>query len=158
MQLRLRTKSDEYRWMSIRANPVINHRGEVTGRVGGWTDIHDVVVAREEADARALYAVLVEVGGAEFAGPARELDKSVYWRPRALLERAEAAQHRAVVDPQQRGRAGDRRFWRIQDERVLIVLAEHRIVADERPVAACHSEILLPHAEAHVYAVGDAMP
>ena len=37
----------------------------------------------EEADARALYAVLVEVGGAEFAGPARELDKSVYWRPRA---------------------------------------------------------------------------
>jgi NitT/TauT family transport system substrate-binding protein len=34
----------------------------------------------EEADARTLYNVLVEVGGAEFAGPARELDKGVYWR------------------------------------------------------------------------------
>ena len=37
----------------------------------------------EEADARTLYKVLVEVGGAEFAGPALELDKAVYWRPRA---------------------------------------------------------------------------
>ena len=35
----------------------------------------------EEADARTLYKVLVEVGGAEFAGPARTLDVGVYWRP-----------------------------------------------------------------------------
>ncbi len=37
----------------------------------------------EEADARALYRVLVDVGGAEFAGPARDLDAGAYWRPRA---------------------------------------------------------------------------
>ncbi len=37
----------------------------------------------EETDARTLYKVLVDVGGAEFAGPARELDRSVYWRPGA---------------------------------------------------------------------------
>lgn len=33
----------------------------------------------EEADARALYQVLVDVGGAELAGPARELPRGLYW-------------------------------------------------------------------------------
>jgi NitT/TauT family transport system substrate-binding protein len=34
----------------------------------------------EEADARALYKVLVEVGGAELAGPAKDLGERLYWR------------------------------------------------------------------------------
>ena len=37
----------------------------------------------EEADARALYKVLVDVGGAELAGPARELPSGLYWRANA---------------------------------------------------------------------------
>lgn len=34
----------------------------------------------EESDARALYKVLVEVGGAALAGPARDLGQGLYWR------------------------------------------------------------------------------
>ena len=38
-------------------------------------------IAEEEADARALYAVLVEVGGSDLVGPARELDRGTFYRP-----------------------------------------------------------------------------
>ncbi len=38
-------------------------------------------IAEEEADARALYGVLAEVGGAELVGPARELDRGTFYRP-----------------------------------------------------------------------------
>jgi NitT/TauT family transport system substrate-binding protein len=38
-------------------------------------------IADEEADARALYRVLAEVGGAELVGPARELDRGTFYRP-----------------------------------------------------------------------------
>jgi NitT/TauT family transport system substrate-binding protein len=38
-------------------------------------------IDEEEADARALYAVLAEVGGAELVGPARELDRGTFYRP-----------------------------------------------------------------------------
>jgi NitT/TauT family transport system substrate-binding protein len=38
-------------------------------------------VAEEEADARALYRVLAEVGGAELVGPARELAAGTFYRP-----------------------------------------------------------------------------
>jgi NitT/TauT family transport system substrate-binding protein len=38
-------------------------------------------IAEEEADARALYAVLAEVGGTELVGPARELDRGTFYRP-----------------------------------------------------------------------------
>ncbi len=34
----------------------------------------------EEADARALYRVLADIGGADLVGPARELDPGTYWR------------------------------------------------------------------------------
>jgi len=37
--------------------------------------------AEEEADARALYRVLAEVGGAELVGPARELAAGTFYRP-----------------------------------------------------------------------------
>jgi NitT/TauT family transport system substrate-binding protein len=37
--------------------------------------------ADEEADARALYRVLAEVGGAELVGPARELAAGTFYRP-----------------------------------------------------------------------------
>ena len=42
-------------------------------------------VAEEEADARALYGVLADVGGAELVGPARELDRGTFYRPGAGL-------------------------------------------------------------------------
>ncbi len=38
-------------------------------------------IAEEEADARALYSVLAEVGGVELVGPARELDRGTFYRP-----------------------------------------------------------------------------
>ena len=38
-------------------------------------------LAEEEADARALYLVLAEVGGAELVGPARELASGTFYRP-----------------------------------------------------------------------------
>ena len=38
-------------------------------------------VAEEEADARALYLVLAEIGGTELVGPARELDRGTFYRP-----------------------------------------------------------------------------
>jgi NitT/TauT family transport system substrate-binding protein len=38
-------------------------------------------IAEEEVDARALYAVLAEVGGSELVGPARELDRGTFYRP-----------------------------------------------------------------------------
>jgi NitT/TauT family transport system substrate-binding protein len=38
-------------------------------------------IAEEEADARALYGVLAEVGGAELVGPARGLDRGTFYRP-----------------------------------------------------------------------------
>ena len=40
-------------------------------------------VAEEEADARALYRVLAEVGGAELVGPSRELAAGTFYRPAA---------------------------------------------------------------------------
>lgn len=39
--------------------------------------------AEEEADARALYRVLAEVGGAELVGPSRELAAGTFYRPAA---------------------------------------------------------------------------
>jgi NitT/TauT family transport system substrate-binding protein len=38
-------------------------------------------LAEEEADARALYRVLAEIGGAELVGPARELAPGTFYRP-----------------------------------------------------------------------------
>jgi NitT/TauT family transport system substrate-binding protein len=38
-------------------------------------------IAEEEADARALYSVLAEVGGPELVGPGRELDRGTFYRP-----------------------------------------------------------------------------
>src|SRR5262245_54675903 len=40
-------------------------------------------LAEEEADARALYRVLAEIGGAELVGPARELAAGTFYRPPA---------------------------------------------------------------------------
>jgi len=40
-------------------------------------------VAAEEADARTLFKVLSEIGGAELVGPAPELDAGLYYRPAA---------------------------------------------------------------------------
>jgi NitT/TauT family transport system substrate-binding protein len=38
-------------------------------------------VAEEAADAKALYRVLAEIGGADLVGPARELDPGTFYRP-----------------------------------------------------------------------------
>jgi NitT/TauT family transport system substrate-binding protein len=38
-------------------------------------------LAEDEADARALYLVLAEIGGAELVGPARELPAGTFYRP-----------------------------------------------------------------------------
>ena len=40
-------------------------------------------LAEEEADARALYLVLAEIGGTELVGPARELAAGTFYRPAA---------------------------------------------------------------------------
>jgi NitT/TauT family transport system substrate-binding protein len=40
-------------------------------------------LAEEEADARALYQVLAEIGGAELVGPSRELAAGTFYRPAA---------------------------------------------------------------------------
>jgi NitT/TauT family transport system substrate-binding protein len=39
--------------------------------------------AEEEADARALYAVLAEIGGSDLVGRARQLDPGTFYRPRS---------------------------------------------------------------------------
>jgi NitT/TauT family transport system substrate-binding protein len=44
-------------------------------------------VVDEEADARALYRVLAEIGGAELVGPARELAPGTFYRPAAEVDR-----------------------------------------------------------------------
>ena len=38
-------------------------------------------IRQEETDARALYRVLADIGGAELTGPARDLDKGTYYDP-----------------------------------------------------------------------------
>jgi NitT/TauT family transport system substrate-binding protein len=38
-------------------------------------------LVEEEADARALYLVLAEIGGSELVGPARELPAGTFYRP-----------------------------------------------------------------------------
>jgi NitT/TauT family transport system substrate-binding protein len=38
-------------------------------------------IADEEADARALYRILAEIGGADLVGPGRELDAGSFYRP-----------------------------------------------------------------------------
>jgi NitT/TauT family transport system substrate-binding protein len=38
-------------------------------------------IAQEETDARALYRVLADIGGAELTGPARDLDKGTFYDP-----------------------------------------------------------------------------
>ena len=43
-------------------------------------------LAEEEADARALYLVLAEIGGSELVGPARELAPGTFYQPRAAGE------------------------------------------------------------------------
>jgi len=43
-------------------------------------DIPHRPISDEEADARALYRVLAEIGGADSVGPARELDPGTYYR------------------------------------------------------------------------------
>ena len=40
-------------------------------------------IAEEEADARALYLVLADIGGTELVGPARELAAGTFYRPAA---------------------------------------------------------------------------
>jgi NitT/TauT family transport system substrate-binding protein len=40
-------------------------------------------VADEEADARALYKILAEIGGTDLVGPGRELDRGSFYRPAA---------------------------------------------------------------------------
>ena len=40
-------------------------------------------LAEEEADARALYVILAEIGGTELVGPARELATGTFYRPAA---------------------------------------------------------------------------
>jgi len=39
------------------------------------------VVDAEEADARALFRTLADIGGAELVGPSKELDGRLYYRP-----------------------------------------------------------------------------
>ena len=45
-------------------------------------------IAAEEADARTLFRALASIGGADLVGPARELDRGLYYQPaRAEMER-----------------------------------------------------------------------
>ena len=43
-------------------------------------DIPHRSLAEEEGDAKALYRVLAEIGGADLVGPARELDPGTFYR------------------------------------------------------------------------------
>ena len=59
-------------------------------------------LTEEEADARALYCVLAEIGGTELVGPARELDPGTFYRPAQGNEPGAAARlaraaHRGLV-------------------------------------------------------------
>jgi NitT/TauT family transport system substrate-binding protein len=40
-------------------------------------------IAEEEADARVLFKTLAEIGGADLAGPAVELDPGTFYKPKA---------------------------------------------------------------------------
>jgi len=45
-ELRVRTKSGGYRWVSVTLRPILGQGGEVLGRAGGWRDIQAEVEAR----------------------------------------------------------------------------------------------------------------
>lgn len=47
---RMRTKSGEYRWISAQASPIKNDVGELVGVATGIRDVHDLMVARREAE------------------------------------------------------------------------------------------------------------
>jgi diguanylate cyclase (GGDEF)-like protein/PAS domain S-box-containing protein len=52
LRLRLKTSDGSLRWVAITAKPLFGDDGTVIGRAGSWTDIADVVAAREVAEAK----------------------------------------------------------------------------------------------------------
>lgn len=52
LRLRLRTLDGDYRWLAVVVKPLFDDAGRVIGRAGSWTDISDVVAARDEARAQ----------------------------------------------------------------------------------------------------------
>jgi NitT/TauT family transport system substrate-binding protein len=74
-------RSDE-EWEALR--PLMNAQDEATFKA--YRDrtregIPRRPIEAEEADARALFKALANIGGAELVGPSRELDPSLYYRP-----------------------------------------------------------------------------
>lgn len=49
--VRMRTKAGAYRWVSTHAAPLFNEFGLALGVVSGIRDVHEIVVARQEAEA-----------------------------------------------------------------------------------------------------------
>ncbi len=60
LELRIRIKSDGYRWFAVGMHPALDDAGRVTHLVGGWQDIQKVVQARAalEAERARLHATL----------------------------------------------------------------------------------------------------
>ena len=52
LRLRLQTRAGDYRWLAVVVKPLFDDAGRVIGRAGSWTDISDVVAARDEAQAQ----------------------------------------------------------------------------------------------------------
>lgn len=52
LRLRLQTRDGDYRWLAVAVKPLFDESGQVSGRAGSWTDISDVVAARDEARAQ----------------------------------------------------------------------------------------------------------
>lgn len=50
MELRFLSKAGEYRWCALKVVPVYSESGTISGWVGSATDVHDLRMARQEAD------------------------------------------------------------------------------------------------------------
>ncbi|MGV1079688.1 MAG: PAS domain S-box protein [Candidatus Nanopelagicales bacterium] len=46
LELRVRSRDGSYRWVSASVRPLYDRHGNLTGRAGGWRDIHSTVDAR----------------------------------------------------------------------------------------------------------------
>jgi PAS domain S-box-containing protein len=60
-EVRLRSSDGSYRWMNVRAKPILDESGTMVGRVAGWWDAQDQHLARTAlARSEARYRMLVE--------------------------------------------------------------------------------------------------
>ena len=75
MEIRIRTRAGDHRWMNIRVKPLLDASGRLTGRVAGWWDVDDQHKADERvknAEARYRAAMDAEIDAHMFLDAVRD--------------------------------------------------------------------------------------